>query len=249
MKLRNRAAIVTGGANGIGKAIAKKFLLEGARVVICDIHETDLKQCEAELQAEGELYSIVTDVSKEDDVRELAAFAVAKLGKIDILANNAGIARFTKFIDITADEWDHMMAVNLKGAFLVSKAIAGLMIQQNSGSIINMSSTNGIMGEANLAHYNASKGGVMQLTKTMAIELAPYQIRVNAVCPGMIATDLALKGGLSEEELHQIVQAIPMGRRGNMEEVANVFAFLASDEASYVTGTQIVVDGGQIAQQ
>ena len=249
MKLRHKTAIVTVGAGGIGKAIAKKFLQEGAQVVICDIHEANLAASLEELSTYGTIYGIASNVADPDAVDELAAFAADKLGRVDILANNAGIARFTNFIDISPDEWDQMMSVNLKGMFLVSKAIARMMIKQKSGSIINMASTNSFMGEAKLAHYNASKGGVLQLTKTMAIELAPHRIRVNAVSPGMIATDLALKGGMSEQEIEKIVQAIPLGRRGTMEEAANVFAFLASDEASYITGTSIVVDGGQTCQQ
>jgi 3-oxoacyl-[acyl-carrier protein] reductase len=171
------------------------------------------------------------------------------LGRIDVLVNNAGIARFGRFLEITDKDWNDTLAVNLTGVFLCSQAAAKEMKVQGSGAIVNMASTNGILGEPGLAPYNASKAGVVLLSKTMAIELAPYNIRVNSVCPGFILTDLVQEGGMSEEEIRDYTSKIPLNRYGRVEEVANAFAFLASDEASFITGAELVVDGGQISQE
>ena len=249
MKLKNKAAIVTGAGRGIGKAIARKFLQEGATVLICDIFEDRLNEAKSELEKEGEVYAKKVDVTKRNEVEEMVAYAKEKMGRIDILANNAGIARFSPFLEISDKDWNDTINVNLNGVFLCSQIVAKEMVKQKSGSIVNMSSSNGLFGEADLAHYNASKGGVKLLTKTMAIELAPYNIRVNNVCPGFILTDLAIEGGIEEEELKGYTSKIPLNRDGKVEEVANAFSFLASDEASFITGTELLVDGGQTCQQ
>ncbi|MDR4887500.1 SDR family NAD(P)-dependent oxidoreductase [Fredinandcohnia sp. QZ13] len=249
MRLKEKKAIVTGAGRGIGLAIAKKFLQEGAQVVICDINEENLNKAEDELRQYGEVYAKKVNITDRSEVESLVAFAKEKLGRIDVLANNAGIAHFEPFLEVSDEYWNKTLSVNLTGTFLCSQVIAGEMVKQKYGSIVNMSSSNGILAEANLAHYNASKGGVKLLTKTMAIELAPYNIRANNVCPGFILTDLAIEGGISEKDLKEYTQKIPLNRYGKVEEVANAFCFLASDEASFITGTELVVDGGQLCQE
>ncbi len=245
MRLKNKRAIVTGASRGIGKAIAIKFLQEGASVVICDIEGDRLKKAEHELSAYGKIASIVTDVTNREQVEAMASFAVSELGGIDILANNAGVATFEPFFDVTDESWNQTLSINLSGVFICSQVVATVMKEQKSGgAIVQMGSSNGILAEAGLAHYNASKAGVILLGKSMAIELAPYQIRVNSVCPGFIKTDLS-----PPELLDDYTQKIPLNRYGNVDEVANAFCFLASDEASFITGTELVVDGGQICQE
>jgi 3-oxoacyl-[acyl-carrier protein] reductase len=191
----------------------------------------------------------VADVISREEVEELVRRAKRALGRIDVLVNNAGVALYERFLEITDKDWNDTLAVNLTGVFLCSQVAAREMKERGSGAIVNMASTNGILGEPGLAPYNASKAGVVLLSKTMAIELAPHNIRVNSVCPGFILTDLALEGGMSEEEVRDYTSKIPLNRYGRVEEVANAFAFLASDEASFITGTELVVDGGQICQE
>jgi 3-oxoacyl-[acyl-carrier protein] reductase len=249
MRLQNKCAIVTGAGRGIGKAIASKFLQEGAKVVICDLEETRLQAAVDELSGYGTVHSLRIDVTQREQVQELVDFTKETYGRIDILVNNAGIARYEPFPEISDKNWQATLNVNLTGSFLCSQIVAREMINQKSGAIVNMGSTNGLLGEPGLAHYNASKAGVILLGKSMAIELAPYNIRVNSVCPGFILTELALEGGMSEEEVRNYTAKIPLNRFGKVEEVANAFAFLASDEASFITGTELVVDGGQICQE
>lgn len=249
MQLKDKTAIITGAGRGIGLAIAKKFLQEGAKVLICDINTNLLDKSKKELNEFGTVYAKTVNITKRDNIEEFVQYAKGVLDQIDILVNNAGIARFEPFLDITDKNWDDTISVNLTGTFICSQIIAREMVKQNSGCIVNMSSSNGILGEPDLAHYNASKAGVNLLSKTMAIELAPYNIRVNSVCPGFILTDLAVEGGISEELLKEYTAKIPLNRYGKVEEVANAFSFLASDEASFITGTELVVDGGQLCQE
>jgi 3-oxoacyl-[acyl-carrier protein] reductase len=249
MLLQGKIALVTGAGRGIGKAIAKRFLLEGASVCICDAVPERLEEAHGELSELGSVLARKADVSRREDVERLIGTVVDRHKRIDILANNAGIARAEPFLDIREESWNRTVAVNLTGVFLCSQAAAREMRAQGSGSIINMASTNGILGEAELAHYNATKAAVILLTKTMAIELAPYSIRVNSVCPGFILTDLAREAGVTEEVIRSYTQKIPLGRYGMPEEVANAFLFLASEEASFITGAELVVDGGQICQE
>jgi 3-oxoacyl-[acyl-carrier protein] reductase len=247
--LEGKSAIVTGAGRGIGKAIARKFLQEGAEVFICDIDPGRVEDVRGELASFGPVHGEVANVTSREEVEELVGWAKGALGRIDVLVNNAGIARFGQFLEITDKDWNDTLAVNLTGVFLCSQAVAREMRDQGSGAIVNMASTNGILGERGLAHYNASKAGVVLLSKTMAIELAPYNIRVNSVCPGFILTDLVQEGGMPEEEIRAYTSKIPLDRYGRVEEVANAFAFLASDEASFITGAELVVDGGQISQE
>ena len=249
MRLQGKSAIVTGAGRGIGKAIARKFLQEGAEVLICDVDPGRVEEARRELASLGPVHGEVADVTSREEVEELVSRARGSLGRIDVLVNNAGVALYERFLEITDKDWNDTLAVNLTGVFLCSQVVAREMRERGSGAIVNMASTNGILGEPGLAPYNASKAGVVLLSKTMAIELAPHNIRVNSVCPGFIFTDLALEGGMSEEEIRAYTSKIPLNRYGRVEEVANAFAFLASDEASFITGTELVVDGGQICQE
>jgi 3-oxoacyl-[acyl-carrier protein] reductase len=248
VRLQGKSAIVTGAGRGIGKAIAKKFLQEGARVLLCDLEGDRVEKAREELAGFGTVHARTTDVTSREEVEALCAQAKEVFGRVDILANNAGISRVEPFLEISDESWNAVLAVNLTGVFLCSQVVAREMREQRSGAIVNMGSTNGILGEANLAHYNATKAGVILLSKTMAIELAPFGVRVNCVCPGFILTDLAVEAGISEEEVRDYASHIPVKRLGEVEEVANAYAFLASDEASFINGTELVVDGGQISQ-
>jgi 3-oxoacyl-[acyl-carrier protein] reductase len=254
MRLEGKSAIVTGAGRGIGKAIAKRFLEEGARVMICDLELARLQAAREELVAIGAVQSEVVNVTSREEVERLVDWAKEEFGRIDILANNAGISRFEPFLEITDENWNDTLAINLTGVFLCSQVVAREMKNQGLGAIVNMGSTNGILGEEGLAHYNASKAGVILLTKTMAIELAPHNVRVNSVCPGFILTELQLESGMSEETIQDYTSLIytsliPLNRYRRVEEVAGAFAFLASDEASFMTSTELVVNGGQTCRE
>lgn len=248
-RLDGKTAIVTGAARGIGKAIATRFAREGARLFLCDLRREQLEKTCAELRSLSDIKGDVMDVTDRAAVEAMVRRARQLFGHIDVLANNAGIGGFTPFLDMTDAEWRRMLDVDLTGVFTCSQVVARVMREQRSGSIVNMASTNGLRGEALEAHYNAAKGGVVLLTKTMAIELAPYGIRVNSVCPGFITTDLARESGMTEDEITAYKHKIPMGRSGHPDEVASAFLFLASDDASFITGTELIVDGGQICQE
>ena len=250
LRLEGKSAIITGAGRGIGKATARKFLAEGARLCVCDIVAERIAATAEELRQYGTVHWLAGDVTDPAFCDALVAEARARLGELNVLVNNAGIAVGQSFLDHTEAAWDRTLAVNLKGVFLLGQRAARAMIEQGKGgAIVNMASTNGLMGEAQLAAYNASKAGVLLLTKTMAIELAPHDIRVNAVCPGLIKTDLTYDAGVSDEGIREYLKKIPMRRYGRPEEVANLFAFLASDEASFITGESVVIDGGQLAEE
>lgn len=250
LRLEGKTAIITGAGRGIGKAIAKKFLLEGARVLVCDIVPERLEQTVMELRAFGEVQSLIGDVSRSDFCDAVVQTALEFFGEINILVNNAGIAVFAPFLEHTEEAWDQTLNVNLKSMFLLSQRVARQMVARGEGgAIVNMASTNGLMGERDLVAYNASKGGVILLTKTLAIELAEHNIRVNCVAPGLIRTTLASEGGSSNNFFDESLHKIPMRRLGTPEEVASLFAYLASDEASFVTGDTVVIDGGQLAEE
>lgn len=243
-----QVALVTGAGQGIGLSIAERFAAEGAFVIMADINEQLLSDAQLSLTSEG--YNVVIrklDVSDNTQVDALIPELVASYGTIDILANNAGIAKEESFVDITDESWRKMIDVNLNGMFYVGQRVSRVMKNQGSGSIINMASTNGLVGEVGYAHYNASKGGVVLLTKSMALELGEFGIRVNAVCPGYIETPLSQSIDNAEKVSQYVKQFIPLGRTGKPQDVAGVFAFLASNDASFVTGECIVVDGGQLA--
>jgi|SRR5271170_7058163 len=249
--LAGKGILVCGGSSGIGLAAAARFLEEGSRVFIAGLDAAEVDAAVAGLRDQGEVSGMACDVSQEIEVARLAAAAEAALGGVDVLANNAGTSRRAPFLQITAAEWDRIIAVNLRGMFLVAQAVTALMARRGAGGVvINMSSTNGIAGEEDYAHYNASKGGVLLLTKTMAVELGPLGIRVNALCPGYISTPLntAIAAGLGADfEAAYARDRIPLRRTGRPEEVAAAYAFLASDDASFIHGAGLVIDGGQLA--
>lgn len=242
--LAERVCIVTGGAQGIGEACARRFAQEGARVVIADINDALGQKLASELKA---LY-VHCDVGDQAQANALVASSVAAYGRIDVLVNNAGIFKAADFLDVTEADFDAVLRVNLKGAFLVGQAVARQMASQGNGSIINVSSVNGVLAIPTIASYNVSKGGMNQLTRVMALALASKGIRVNAVAPGTIATELATQAVLTSEQAKaRIMSRTPMQRLGEPAEVANVVAFLASDAASYMTGEIVTIDGGRMA--
>ncbi len=242
--LGHRVCIVTGAAQGIGEACARRLAREGAHLVLADIDDARGEALAAELQG---LY-VHCDVGDKTQVDTLVARTLLAHGRIDVLVNNAGIFKAADFLDITEADFDAVLRVNLKGAFLVGQAVAREMAKAGRGSIVNMSSVNGVLAIPNIASYNVSKGGINQLTRVMALALADKGIRVNAVAPGTIATELAAKAVLtSEDAKKKIMMRTPLKRLGEPAEVADCVAFLASDAASYVTGEIVVVDGGRMA--
>jgi 3-oxoacyl-[acyl-carrier protein] reductase len=250
--LRGKRVLVSGGSSGIGLATAQRFVEEGSRVFLTGLDEQEVDGALAGLRPGAAVSGLACDVSREGDVARMVGAAHRALGGIDVLINNAGTARRDPFLAIAAGDWDRIVAVNLRGMFLVAQAVSRHMVERGAGGvIINMSSTNGLAGEDGYAHYNASKGGVLLLTKTMAVELGGHGIRVNALCPGYIHTPLneaisASIGGAEFETAYARAR-IPLGRAGQAEEVAAGYAFLASDDASFIHGAALVIDGGQLA--
>lgn len=241
--LKDKVCIVTGGAQGIGEACARRFAREGAQVVIADLADTPGQALATEL---GALF-VHCDVGDKAQVDAVVARTVQAHGRIDVLVNNAGIFRAADFLDVTEADFDAVLRVNIKGSFLMGQAVARVMAQAGGGNIVNMSSVNGVLAIPTIASYNVSKGGINQLTRVMALALADKGIRVNAVAPGTIATELAAKAVLTSEEAKaKIMSRTPMKRLGEPSEIADVVAWLVSDAASYVTGEIVVVDGGRM---
>ncbi len=250
MRLQGKVALVTGGAQGIGLACAEALAREGAKVLITDVNEGAAEGALARLLGQGAQAAFVKcDVSRKKEVDAAIDAAVAKFGRLDVLVANAGVVHAAEFLDLEEADFDRVLAVNLKGIFLAGQAAARQMVKQgHGGSIINMSSVNAVLAIPNQVPYVVSKGGVNQLTKVMAVSLAPYGIRVNGIGPGTILTELAKKAVLGNREAERkILSRTPMGRMGQPEEIARVAAFLASDDASYLTGQTIYPDGGRLA--
>ena len=241
--LQGRVCVVTGGSQGIGEACARRFAREGAKVVIADIEDARGQALADELQA----LFVHCDVGDKAQVDTLVAQAMLSHGRIDVLVNNAGIFKAAEFLEITEADYDAVLRVNLKGSFLVGQAVAREMAKAGRGAIVNMSSVNAVLTIPTIATYNMSKGGINQLTRVMALSLADKGVRVNAVAPGTIATELAAKAVLTSEEAKaRIMMRTPMRRLGEPWEVADVVAWLASAAASSVTGEIVVVDGGRM---
>ena len=246
--LQGRSFIVTGGAQGIGEACARRLIGDGARVALWDVADEAGRRLASELGSAA-IYCHCNVASKAEVDAALAA-TLAVFGQVDGLVNNAGIFKAAAFVDITEADWDAVIAVNLKGSFLVGQAVARALLGNagpNRGAIVNMSSVNGTLTIPSIASYNASKGAVNQLTRVMALSLADQGVRVNAVAPGTIATELARNAVLTSDEAKaRIMSRTPMKRLGEPAEIADVVAFLLSDAASYVTGEIVVVDGGRM---
>ncbi|MBU1862524.1 MAG: 3-oxoacyl-[acyl-carrier-protein] reductase [Candidatus Omnitrophica bacterium] len=245
MNLQDKIVLVTGGAQGIGKEIALTLADAGAHVAVCDVNETSLDSTVSEIKKKGrDALGMKANVTNVKDVEEVIRKILDKYQRIDILVNNAGITRDNLLVRMSEEDWDLVLSVNLKGVFLFSKAVARPMMKQRAGCIINIASIIGIMGNAGQANYAASKGGVIALTKTMAKELAKRNITVNAIAPGFIKT--AMTDKLTDEVKSEMMKMIPLGRLGEPKDVARVVLFLASENASYITGQVITIDGGMV---
>ena len=253
-KLENKTAVVTGGAKGIGAAIAKRFALEGANILLADIDDSAGENTAKDIQAQGANACFQhCDISQPLDIRNLLCIAVERFDTVDVLVNNAAV--FTggvDFLEITRDEFEQVLRTNIHGTFLAAQAAAKQMVKQVEqkhppGCIINMSSINAVVAIASQIPYTVSKGAINQLTKAMALSLAPHGIRVNAIGPGSINTDMVRVVSGNPKALAQLLSRTPLGRIGEPEEIAGIAAFLASDDAAYITGEIIYADGGRLA--
>nr|WP_283775484.1 3-oxoacyl-[acyl-carrier-protein] reductase [Desulfuromonas sp. CSMB_57] len=241
--LKDKVAVVTGASRGIGRAIALKLAASGARVVLSARSQSALDDLAAAIAAAGgEALAVPTDIARTEDVENLFETALARFGQVDILVNNAGITRDTLLVRMKDADWDAVLETNLKGPFLCSRAAAKIMTKQRCGRIINISSVVGEMGNAGQANYCASKAGLIGLTKSMARELARRHVTVNAVTPGFIVTDMTEV--LSDKVKEELLGQIPLGRFGEADDIAAAVVFLASDQAAYITGQVLGVNGG-----
>lgn len=248
-RLQDRICIVTGAGRGIGKGIARRFLEEGARVWICDVRPESVPEAIAEMRTQGPVEGSVTDVTRRDQVEAMVAAVVERWGRLDVMVNNAGGSLQAAFLEVTDADWERDLDLNLRGTFLGSQVAARRMVEQGSGgSIVNIGSTNGLRGQPGLSAYGAAKAGVINLSKSAALELGQFGIRVNALCPGTV-----LSGGEDDDPdnpgLNLLRSHTALNRLGRPADIAAAAAFLASDDASFVTGHAMVVDGGLTARQ
>ncbi|GLQ06273.1 SDR family NAD(P)-dependent oxidoreductase [Sneathiella chinensis] len=245
MRLENKIAIVTGAAQGIGYSIAEEYLKEGATVILADIEEAAVRDAASRLG--GRATGRGLDVSSKQQCEALVDAVVKEFGSVDIVVNNAGILRTGDVLEISEEDFDAVLNVNLKGAFLLSQAAGRKMVDQaQGGSIINMSSVNALLTIPNILPYNVSKGGLNQLTRVMGVALAQRGVRVNAIGPGSIETDMLKKVMEDDAARHSILSRTPMGRCGRPDEIAKIAVFLASDDSSYMTGQVVYADGGRL---
>jgi 3-oxoacyl-[acyl-carrier protein] reductase len=243
MRLVDKVAIITGGGQGIGLATALKFAREGARVAVCDINGDAAKAAAHEINADGgEAIAFRVDVTDKDSIAQMVQGVMAKWGRIDTLVNNAGIVQDAQFKKMTEEQFDRVIDVNLKGVYNCTRAVVNVMLEQNSGCILNASSIVGLYGNFGQTNYAATKFGVIGMVKTWARELGRKGIRANAICPGFVETPI-LKT-MPDKVVQMMADKVPLGRLGRPEEIANTYAWLASDEASYINGAVIEVSGG-----
>ena len=249
--LKGKVAIITGARRGMGRSHAITLAGAGVKVIVSDISLEECQKVVEEIKKNGgEAMALKCDVTKKEEVDEMVQAVVKKWGRIDILVNNAGICQFKPFLELTEEEWDRTLDINLKGYFLCAQAAAKEMVKKKSGVIINVASV--AMGQVGigfptLAHYCASKGGIVAMTETLALELAPYNIRVNAIAPGAIETPMIDPLKTDPKMMEATLVRIPLRRVGKPEEVSNLVLFLASDVSSYMTGSTVVIDGGWLA--
>ncbi len=241
-KLKDRVAIITGGAAGIGLGAAALFLEEGATVAICDISQEKVDKAVAELSKLGTVRGFVTDISQKEQIEAMVAKIVEEFSRIDILVNNAGITSDAQFYKMSDEQFDRVLNVNLRGNFLMTKAVISYMIEQKYGKIVHLSSVSAYNGNFGQTNYAASKAAIMGMTRVQGKELGKYGINVNAIAPGSIMTDMY--AAVPEDVKEKKLKAIPLRRYGDVRECAQLIAFLASDEASYVTAQTITIDGG-----
>jgi len=249
--LKNKVAIITGARQGMGKAHALKLAQQGCKVVVADISQDDCGKVVDEIKAmAGEAIAVKCDISKKVEVDAMVEKTIKEFGRIDILVNNAGICQFSSFLDLTENDWDKTLDINLKGYFLCSQAASREMVKQKKGVIVNIASIamgQIGMGFPGIVHYCASKGGIVAMAEAMALELAPFGIRINSIAPGAIDTPMMDSTKQNPKALEGILASIPLHKFGKPEDIANAVAFLASDESSYMTGSVVVVDGGWLA--
>jgi len=246
LNLDGRVAMITGGARGIGKAIANTLALQGANIVVVDLHKEMAEETANEIATKTgrEAIAIEADVSNQESVKAMVKGALEKFGKVDILVNNAGITRDGLIMRMSEKDWDLVLNINLKGAFNCSQALARPMMKQRYGRIINISSVSGVTGQAGQTNYSSSKAGLIGFTKALAKEVGSRNITVNAIAPGFIET--VLTNDLPEELKDFSIKMTPLGRFGVPQDIANAVAFLAADESSFITGVTLQVDGGMV---
>jgi len=249
MRLKDKVCVVTGAAQGIGEACVRRFAREGATVVISDVQDAKGESLAGAIRNDGgEAMYFSCDVSKKSDCDDLIAATVEAYGKVDVHLSNAAVLVAKDFLDLTEEDWTRTLDINLTGFFYAGQSAAKQMVKQGFGTIINMSSINAVVAIPTATPYTVCKGGVLQLTKSMALSLAPHGIRVNAVGPGTIATEMGKTMMANDAARKRVLSRTPLGRPGEPDEIASICVFLASDDASYITGETIYCDGGRLPQ-